>query len=299
MTTLTIHKPVMPDEVTGFLCLKKGHSVLDGTVGCGGHASIILDKIGSSGLLIGIDQDEKALDIARQRLSEFKKCYKLVCSNFSNLDKVLLGFGIKYVNAALFDLGVSSLQLEDAARGFSFTKEGLLDMRMDLSSDVRAYDIVNRCKREELERIIRDFGQERYFRKVASFIVKRRERHPITSTLELSRLIEEAIGGKYRTQKIHPATRVFQGIRIAVNSELENIDLALSKLKDFLAPGARLCVISFHSLEDRIVKNKFKAFKSENLGTIITKKPVRAGSDEVRENPRSRSSKLRVFEKAG
>ncbi|MBL7155607.1 MAG: 16S rRNA (cytosine(1402)-N(4))-methyltransferase RsmH [Candidatus Omnitrophica bacterium] len=297
MTIPELHKPVMVDETIGFLRLKKGYRVLDATVGCGGHANFILEKIKPNGILIGIDRDEKALEIAERQLAEFKKNCRLVHANFRDIDTVLVKLDIDKIDAALFDLGFSSFQIGDDSRGFSFAKDSFLDMRMDLSSGLRAYDIVNKCRRQELENIIRDFGEERFFKRITSFIIERRSKGAITSTLELSGVIKAAVGGRYKSQKIHPATRVFQALRIAVNNELDNIENALGKILNFLRPGARLCVISFHSLEDRIVKRRFREFKKEGQGDIITKKPLLPRDGERSGNPRSRSAKLRVFEK--
>ena len=291
------HKPVLTGEAIDFLRLKKGDKVLDGTVGCGGHAGFILQKISPRGILIGVDRDRKSLEFAGKRLSEFGDSFKPVHANFTDIDRVLSDQGIEKVDAALFDLGISSYQLEDAARGFSINRDGALDMRMDSGSRVQACDIVNRCKREDLERIIRDFGEERYWRRVAAFILERRKSAPIKSTSELADLVRHAIGKRYGFQKIHPATRTFQALRIAVNEELENLSEVLGKIVGFLSPNARLAIISFHSLEDRIVKVRFKEFEKAGKGRIITKKPLRACESEIRENPRSRSAKLRVFEK--
>ena len=293
------HKPVMADEVLGFLRLEKGYKVLDGTVGGGAHAGFILEKIQPDGFLIGIDRDEKSLEIAERKLRKFDKIYKLTHANFKNLDKVLLDSGIEKIDAVLFDLGISSYQLEDAGRGFSFEREGFLDMRMDTSGGLRAYDIVNKYSRKELEEIIRDLGQERYFRRVVGFILEKRKEAPIKSTREFSELLKKAIGRRYRSQRIHPATRTFQALRIAVNKELDNIDEALGKVLAFMRSGARICVIAFHSLEDRIIKVRFKEFAKRQEGRIITKKPVTPTEDEIRRNPRSRSAKLRVFEENG
>jgi len=293
------HKPVMADEALGFLRLKNGYKVLDATVGCGGHAARILQKILPDGLLIGIDRDKQTLEIARKYLNASDKALKLTQANFKDLDTALKDLGIEKVDAALFDLGISSYQLGDPERGFSFGRGGPLDMRMDRSQDLSAHDIVNRVKAEDLERIIRDFGQERYSRRVAGFIAEQRKKAPIASTGELADLIKRAIGRRYGSQRIHPATRTFQALRIAVNGELDNIAPALVKVLEFLAPGARLVVISFHSLEDRIVKNKFREFAKAARGNILTKKPLMAKPEEIRENPRSRSAKLRVFERQG
>ena len=288
----------MVDEVISFLCLKKGYKALDATVGCGRHASFILEKIQPDGVLIGIDRDPATLEIAKKHLSKFSKICRLAYGNFRDIDKILPDLGIDKIDAALFDLGISSYQLEDETRGFSFARDGFLDMRMDPSAAIAcAFDIVNKCGRKELENIIRDFGEERYFRRITGFILERRKVAPIKSTGQLSGLIEEAVGKWYRFQKIHPATRTFQALRIAVNEELANLDEALGRVLNFLSHNARLCVISFHSLEDRIVKVRFKQFEKDKLGRVITKKPIIPKDGEVRENPRSRSAKLRVFEK--
>lgn len=296
MENPNLHKPVMVDEVIRFLCLKSNFKVLDATIGCGGHANFILDKIKPNGFLIGVDRDRNSLEIAKGKLDKFNKIYRLAQANFRDIDKALLNFGVEKIDAALFDLGISSYQLEDRNRGFSFEREGFLDMRMDTSKGIRAYDIVNKLNRKDLERIIRDFGQERYFRRITGFILERRIKEPINSTLELAELIKKAVGWRYKSQRIHPATRTFQALRIAVNEELASLEEALGKVLSFLGRGARLCVISFHSLEDRIVKVRFKQFAKDGYGRVITKKPLTPAADEIKTNPRSRSAKLRVFE---
>ena len=297
MEKFALHKPVLVNEVIEFLQLQKGAKVLDATLGLGGHAEEILKKIQPDGLLVGIDRDKNALKIAEERLAPFKNSTKIVYSNFRDLDKVLSQFAIGKIDAALFDVGLSSLQIEDEGRGFSFEREGPLDMRMDLSSPLSAYDIVNRLKKEEIENIIRDFGEERHYRKITRFIVEARKKRAINSTAQLTGIIKEAVGAKYRSQKIHPATRTFQALRIAVNGELENISEGLEKVLGFLNVGRRVCAISFHSLEDRIVKKRFKEFEKSGQGRVITKKPVTPSYREIAKNPRSRSAKLRVFEK--
>lgn len=299
MDDSTLHKPVMVDEVIRFLGIKKGLKVLDATVGCGGHASFILQKIKPDGHLIGIDCDKSSLEIADIRLNRFKKICKLIHANFRDIDRVLLSSGIAKIDACLFDLGMSSYQIGDASRGFSFERDGFLDMRMDQSNPLRAYDIVNKYRKEDLERIIHDFGQERYYKRIVGFILERRRKSPISSTRELSELIEKAVGKRYKFQRIHPATRTFQALRIAINEELESLNQALDKVSDFLSSRGRVGVISFHSLEDRIVKMRFKEFEKDQRGHIITKKPLTPTSDEKDENPRSRSAKLRVFEITG
>jgi 16S rRNA (cytosine1402-N4)-methyltransferase len=287
----------MVDEVIEFLRLQPGQTVLDATVGCGGHAAIILRKVMPGGKVIGVDRDRENLAQAETLLKKSGGTFSLIHENFKNIDSVLGKIGIPAVNGALFDLGISSTQLEDKERGFSFERDGFLDMRMDPSGGVRAYDIVNRFSRKEIEEIIRDFGEERYFRRIAAGITEERQRGPLRSTGELAMIIGRAVGRKYRGQKIHPATRTFQALRIATNGELDNLRTAMEKIRGVLMAGARACVISFHSLEDRIVKRAFRAFAKETSGTVITKKPLTATRQEIRENPRARSAKMRVFEK--
>lgn len=296
MKNSPLHKPVMADEIIDFLKPQRGQTVLDATIGCGGHAAFILDRIKPGGLLIGVDRDAKTLEIADKELRGYEKTYKLVHSNFKDIDRILNGLDVAKIDGALFDLGFSSYQIGDAGRGFSFEHDGFLDMRMDTSKGPRAYDIVNSYGEKELARIIFDFGQERYSRKIARFILKRRKENYIKSTAELADIIKRAVGRRYRAQRIHPATRTFQALRIAVNDELENITVGLDKIPEFLSPVARLCVISFHSLEDRIVKLKFKEFEKSGFGRVITKKPITATQAEIRDNPRARSAKFRVFE---
>lgn len=293
------HKPVMASEVIDLLQLKNGYKVLDATTGCGGHASFILDKIRPDGVLIGVDRDQNTLKIAEERLNKIGGILKLRHANFQDLDKVLLDLGIEKIDAALFDLGVSSYQIGTARRGFSFENDGFLDMRMDPEEALRAYDIVNKYGREDLEEIIRDYGQERYFRRITGFILEKRKKGAINSTCELSALIKSAVGAMYRSQRIHPATRTFQALRIAVNNELKCLDKAMVKIANFLGPGKRAAVISFHSLEDRIVKIRFREFEKSKKGRRVTKKPLIPTSEEIRENPRSRSAKLRVYESNG
>lgn len=292
------HKPVMAGEVIEQLSLKNGYKVLDATVGLGGHARHILEGILPDGFLIGVDCDTNALKFAKDQLAGFgSKTHTLLHGNFRNIDEILSGLSIEAVDGALFDVGISSYQLNDASRGFGFGEDGPLDMRMDPTRGRSAYDIVNRLRRDELENIIRDFGQERYFRRIAGSIMTRRTDGPIESSGELSALIGKAVGSRYRSQRIHPATRTFQAIRIAVNEELTNLEEGLARVVDFVRPRGRICVISFHSLEDRIVKFKFRELAKSGKGRVITKKPLTPKDEEKRENPRARSAKMRTFEK--
>lgn len=292
-----VHRPVLAREVISFLDLKKTYRVLDATVGLGGHSKKILEVIKPDGLLIGTDCDETAIKLALGELQGTGGKLVLVHANFRDIDKVLSKMAIDAIDGAIFDLGVSSYQLGSPGRGFSFVADGPLDMRMDLRESLSASQIVNKYSKERLEEIIRDFGEERYFRRIAGAIVERRRESPIDSTDSLSHVVLRAVGGRYRSQRIHPATRTFQAVRIAVNRELDSLTEGLCKVVDFLGPGRRVCVISFHSLEDRIVKHKFKDFKSEGKGNILTKKPIVPTAGEIACNARSRSAKLRVFEK--
>lgn len=289
-----MHKPVLVDEVIEFLKPEPGELILDATVGCGGHAEEILKRITPGGRLIGIDCDEKALEIAQERLRRFEGSFQLIYDNFKNLDKILARLNIKRIDGALFDLGVSSLQIDDASRGFSFRSPARLDMRMDEGLKISAYDFINSVSEYELDGILKDYGEERYHKRIARAIVKQRQKDLIVNTTELARIIYKATPGYYRRSKIDPATRTFQAIRIAVNNELANLKDGLDKMSDYLKLGGRLVVISFHSLEDRIVKRHFKEMVKKNIYVSLTKKPVIPKQAEVEENPRARSAKLRA-----
>ena len=293
------HLPVMPAEVLSWLKPRDGEIFLDCTVGYCGHASEILAASGPSGVVVGIDRDMEAIESGRQRLQEFGNRVVLVQGHFVDL-KGLLGIrGIREVHGALFDLGVSSPQIDDPSRGFSFQAEGPLDMRMDRSSGATAADIVNGTDEVDLANMIYQFGEERYSRRIARAIVRVRVERPFTTTSELASVIESAVPGHYRHGRIHCATRTFQALRIAVNQELDHLEPALRNASDLLAPGGRLCVISFHSLEDRIVKQTFRALSVETGGEleILTKRPQLPTEEEIRRNPRSRSAKLRVIQR--
>lgn len=287
----------MLKEVISSLNLKSEDIVLDATAGGGGHAGEILKKILPDGKLIGLDADPSVLKIAEETLKNFTGSFKLINENFKNLDIVLSKENIKSVNAILFDLGISSYQIEDKSRGFSIKENARLDMRMDPSLTKTAYDIVNGYAEKELSDIIMRFGEDRLHNRISRYIAEERSRKPIETTHELAAIIRKAIGFRHKGSRIDPATRTFQAIRIAVNGELDALEEGLKKAVAWLDVGGRIAVISFHSLEDRIVKNLFKGYASLGVLKIITKKPIRPSDEEVQLNPRSRSSRLRVAER--
>jgi 16S rRNA (cytosine1402-N4)-methyltransferase len=294
-----IHTPVMLEEVLKYLDLLPGDTIVDATFGFGGHSSKIVERIGSSGSLVAIDRDQESMALARESLGQLSSRIKFAAGNFSDLDIILKSLNIERIDGILFDLGISSFQLSDAQRGFSFQTEGPLDMRLDRNSYISASDLVNSLKEEELSQLFWDFGQERWHNRIARLVVQERARHPITTTKQLSDIVISAIPAKYRRfhYRIHPATRTFQAMRIAVNRELESLEVAITKAVGLLNSGARICVISFHSLEDRIVKFAFKKFASERALKILTPKPLTPKESETQDNPRSRSAKFRVAER--
>lgn len=287
--TQLFHEPVMVEEVCHFLLQGDGVYV-DATVGGGGHARAILERLGPSSVLLGIDRDREAIEAARKVLAPFAPRVLLVQERFSRLRDVLASFGIARVRGVLFDLGVSSWQLEESRRGFSFLKEGPLDMRMDPSSGETAYDLIHRLSERELADIFFRFGEERYARRIARAIVQYRRRKPITTTTELSRLIAQIVP----RGRIHPATRVFMALRIAVNRELDELQRALEQLPTLLEEGGRVVILSYHSLEDRLVK---RFFRECPLLKSLTKEPVVPSKEEVQRNPRARSARLRAAER--
>ncbi len=292
-----MHQPVLLKEVISHLNLKEGDIVLDATVGGGGHAAEILKRIGPDGRLLGLDADESAIRRTEDKLKNLSGSVSLIKGNFRDLDMLLSKTGIKSLDAALFDVGISSYQLEDASRGFSMKYNARLDMRMNTSLDLTAYDIVNNFKESQLSDIIKTYGEERMSKAIARQIVKARAEKPIETTHELAEIVRRAAGFSYRKSKIDPATRTFQAIRIVVNDELGALEEGLKKAVSWLDTGGRVCVISFHSLEDRIVKRLFKGYASLGILNILTKKPIRPSDKEIAENPRSRSAKLRVAER--
>lgn len=306
------HRPVMVAEVIAALQCRPGGVYLDGTAGGGGHAFEILKNSSPDGLLIATDIDDDAIEEAKKRLAPFGSRAILVNRNFSAMRAVLTELGIDKADGILLDLGVSSHQLDSAARGFSFTLEAPLDMRMDKNRGPSAYDLIHSLSREELEKIIREYGEEKMARRIAIAITKKRVISSIRTTTELAGLVAGAFPKVRTATRIHPATRTFQAIRIAVNNELDNLKQALEDGAELLQSGGRFCVISFHSLEDRIVKNSFSAREKGCICPpdfpvcacgrkptlkIVTKKPVLPNENEISENPRSRSAKLRAAER--
>jgi 16S rRNA (cytosine1402-N4)-methyltransferase len=305
--SLPVHVPVLLDEVIAGLQPQRGGYFVDCTVGLGGHAAAILEKLSPSGRLLGIDADPEAIKLSQDKLSDYGEAFTLVNDNFVNLEAICKRYHFHPVDGILFDLGVSSLQLDTAERGFSFHLDAPLNMRFDPGQGLTASDIVNSFSEQELAKLIEKYGEERHSRRIARYIVQNR---PIATTVELAHLVEQALGGK--RARIHPATRTFMALRIAVNSELQNLELALNQTINLLRPGGRLTVISYHSLEDRIVKQFMRYAASSCLcppGTVIcrcghqptlkliSRKVIKPTSLETESNPRSRSAKLRIAER--
>ena len=286
------HVPVMREEVLEALELKDSGIYVDATLGLGGHAVGILQRAEGC-TLIGIDRDESAIRIARERLKGHQKVY-FVKDKFSNLKEIVNNLGYEKVDGIILDAGVSTLHLKNEDRGFSFMTDGPLDMRMDQDSDLTAETVVNSYKEKDLADLIFQYGDERFSRRIARSIVYNREKKRITTCKELEEIVYKAVG---RRGKIHPATRTFQAIRIEVNSELDELSKAVDSGAELLEEHGRFCILSYHSLEDRIVKNAFRKLAKEGLFRIITKKPMVPEREEQKLNPSSRSAKLRVAEK--
>ena len=305
------HVSVLLNECLEGLNIKENGIYVDGTLGGAGHSSEILKRLSNEGRLIGIDQDTDALKAAKERLKDYSNV-TFVHSNFSNIENVLNNLNIDGVDGILMDLGVSSYQLDEGERGFSYMKDAPLDMRMNRDNDFSAYNVINEYSEEDLYRIIRDYGEEKFARRIASFIVENRQEKNIETTLELVEIIKSAIPAKARREGPHPAKRTFQAIRIEVNSELSILNKTIEDGVGKLNKGGRMAIITFHSLEDRIVKNKFrdlavscrcpKEFPVCVCGEkakvkVISRKAIEPTKEEVDINPRSRSAKLRVIEK--
>ncbi|MDX1776720.1 MAG: 16S rRNA (cytosine(1402)-N(4))-methyltransferase RsmH [Desulfobulbales bacterium] len=285
------HIPVLLKEALHYLAPVAGGIYIDGTLGLGGHAEKILQACAPSGLVIGFEWDEQALELARKKLASYGSRFQALHRSYSEIMAGLAELRISRVDGLLLDLGVSSLQFDSGERGFSYQAEGPLDMRMDKRMHLSAEDIINDFSQEELADIFYYYGEEKQARRIAAQIAAKRVKERITTTTQLSRIIAAAVPRKFQPKKIHVATKVFQALRIAVNKELENLAALLDSLTKILNPEGRVCIISFHSLEDRLVKRKFK--ENPELH-ILTKKPVRPEADEIKTNPRSRSAKLRA-----
>ena len=314
-TAVFHHVPIMVDEVTELLQPRRGGLFVDGTLGGGGHSEAILKLLPEDGRLIGIDRDETALRAATARLAPFSDRFTAIHGNFFHMKSLLLGRGVTKADGILLDLGVSSYQLDEPSRGFSYKAEAPLDMRMDQSASLTAADVVNGYPEKELTRIFRDYGEERFSPLIARRIVEKRVLKPIETTTELADLIAGAIPSKFRfKEQQHPARRCFQAIRIEVNGELQGLREAVDSCIDLLSPGGRIVILTFHSLEDRIVKTAFRTAENPCVcpprspqcvcgrtpyGKILTKHPLIACEAEQRENSRSACCKLRALEKLG
>lgn len=306
------HVSVLLKETVDGLNLKPGAVIVDGTMGFGGHTEEVLRRLDGTGRVICIDQDADAIAAATRRLEPYKEQVTIVRGNYVDMPLFLDSLGVGQVDGILLDLGVSSFQLDEASRGFTYRMDGPLDMRMDQRNSVTAADLVNTCSKEELLRILWDYGEERYARNIVDRIIREREAAPITTTTQLVDIIRASIPAKARNTGGHPAKRTFQALRIEVNHELDVLTDSIDAMIDRLAPGGRLCIITFQSLEDRIVKNQFR--KNENpctcppefpvcvcgkksKGKVVTRKPVLPTGEEIARNKRSKSAKLRIFEK--
>lgn len=294
------HVPVLLKETIEGLEIKESDVVLDGTINGGGHSFEICKRLGKEGVLVGIDQDSDALARAQERLHLCRCKIFLKQQNFRNLDKVLSEIGIEKIDKALFDLGLSSNQLEESGRGFSFLKNEPLVMTFNSNpkeGDITAWEIINNWEEGNIADVIYGYGDEKFSRKIASEIAKAREDKPINTTFELVEIVKRSVPGWYRRGKIHPATKTFQALRTAVNDELCSTKDGLEKASEYLSKNGRIAVITFHSKEDRLVKMFFKEKQKNGDYVVITKKPISPTKEEVKNNPRSRSAKLRILEK--
>ncbi len=294
------HLPALFSEVLEYLNCQAGKVYVDGTVGSGGHSRGILERSSPTGKLVGLDWDEEALERARKNLSPFGGRIELVKANFKDLRSVLDALSVPGVDGILLDLGVSTEQLENQERGFSFRWDAPLDMRMSQDTLITAQDLLKNLSPQEIVTLLKEYGEERWAHRIAKNIIRQRQRAPIRTTRELVAVIEKSVPPQHR--RIHPATRTFQALRISVNEELNNLRIFLSQYPDLLNPGGRLGIISYHSLEDRIVKNHFRQWtqkggRKDGGFRVLTRKPVVPSPEEVTQNPRARSAKMRVVEK--
>jgi len=306
------HYSVLLNETVDGLNIKPDGTYVDGTLGGGGHASLVCSRLSDKGRFIGIDQDKDAIAAATERLREYQEKITIVRSNYEQIDSVLRNLNIEKVDGIYLDLGVSSYQLDTAERGFSYRADAPLDMRMDDRNPVTAADIVNDYTESQLFHMIKNYGEDRFAQNIAKHICKYRENKRIETTFELSDIISGAIPARVRETSGHPAKRTFQAIRIELNRELDVLEESIDKMIDSLSDGGRLCIITFHSLEDRIVKNKFRTAEKpcicppefpictcgrKSKGKVITRKPILPSDQELAENSRSKSAKLRIFER--
>lgn len=306
------HQSVLLEETINNLNIQPDGIYVDGTLGGGGHAFHVCSRLSEKGRFIGIDQDAAAIEAAGERLRPFGDKVTIVRSNYSDMEQVLQSLGISGVNGIVLDLGVSSYQLDTAERGFSYRENAPLDMRMDQRQEKTARDIINGYSGMELYRIIRDYGEDKFAKNIAKHIVRARQEKPVETTDELTEIIKAAIPMKFRAVGGHPAKRTFQAIRIELNQELEVLRGHLKEMVELLDDGGRICIITFHSLEDRIVKNIFRKCENpcecppsfpacvcgkKSMGKVITRKPILPSEEELEINPRAKSAKLRVFER--
>jgi 16S rRNA (cytosine1402-N4)-methyltransferase len=304
-SAMVAHRPVMVTEVLDHLRPRPGGCYLDATVGEGGHAEAILEASAPTGRVIGFDRDPHALDVARERLAGYGPRCLLFHGDYREIEDRLPLLSVETLDGILLDLGISSYQLDQPARGFSFRADGPLDMRFDPSQGMTAADLVARCSEEELCGWLREYGEERWAKRIARAIVRQREQEPLLTTMQLASVIERAVPPAARYGRIHPATRTFQALRIAVNGELDGLGEALEQLAARLALGGRLCVLTYHSLEDRVVKHRFRALapasrhEGDRLLTVLTRRPLRPKPQEIEANPKSRSAKFRAIERVG
>lgn len=310
--TKPMHKSVMTKEVTDYLVNDREGIYVDATLGLGGHTQAIMEHTAYKCRVIGLDVDEEAISISADLLSKYKSQLVLRNSNFSEIDTVLEDLDIELVDGVVADLGMSSFQIDSSERGFSFMRDEALDMRMDPRLRFTAHDLVNEMSVDEISKVLKIYGEEKWAKRIAKHIVESRKEKPIETSAELAKLVSGAIPKKFHPAKIHPATKTFQALRIAVNNELDNIKEFLDKAVSLLKPGGRLVVISFHSLEDRLVKSAFQRLSNpcvcppgmpecgcgkKSEIKLITRSPVTPGQDEILDNPRARSAKLRVGER--
>jgi len=305
-----VHKPVLLEEVIDGLAIKPDGIYADGTLGGAGHGSRICEKLSAQGRYIGLDQDADAVRTSSERLSRFGDKAVVIRSNYADMPQVLKDSGIEKADGILLDLGVSSFQLDTAERGFSYRTDAPLDMRMDNRQELSAMEVVNQYPESRLFHIIKDYGEDKFAKNIAKHIVAERSKAPILTTKRLAEVVSQAIPMKFRKQGGHPAKRTFQAVRIEVNHELDVLSSSLEDMIDILKPDGRLCIITFHSLEDRIVKQAFR--KAENpcicppgfpvcvcgnvpKGKVVNRKPILPGEEEMEQNPRSKSAKLRIF----